>query len=314
MTKRSQDNARPPRAFKLDQPKPAEKLKSKPKPKQKAPRKPQKIDLESDINILPDMAAEIRQSKIGEDDTNGLTPPPPETVQRRFSFSKLFFSAFLGLLSLGIGLYVDGLVRTLFERYTYLGWFGLGLTALLVFALLGIIIRELMALSRLNSIEHLRESIHEANCSQENKATQKAITELASLYKNRPDTARGRAIIQEQQGQIIDAQDYLNIAEKQLLAPLDERARKMVLDSAKRVSVVTAVSPRAVVDIAYVLMENFKLIRKLSEHYGGKPGVLGLWLEEGEKLKIADHEFEIFHCPGHAPGHIVFYNKSSAMA
>ena len=38
------------------------------------------------------------------------------------------------------------------------------------------------------------------------------------------------------------------------------------------------------------------------------------WLEEGEKLNIADHEFEIFHCPGHAPGHIVFYNKSLGFA
>ena len=29
------------------------------------------------------------------------------------------------------------------------------------------------------------------------------------------------------------------------------------------------------------------------------------WLEEGETLTIADHKFEVFHCPGHAPGHVV---------
>ena len=33
------------------------------------------------------------------------------------------------------------------------------------------------------------------------------------------------------------------------------------------------------------------------------------WLEEGETLSIGDHEFEILHTPGHAPGHVVFVSK-----
>ena len=47
------------------------------------------------------------------------------------------------------------------------------------------------------------------------------------------------------------------------------------MDSAKRVSVVTAVSPRAVVDLAFVLYEASRMIRRLSQHYGGRPGGLG---------------------------------------
>ena len=38
------------------------------------------------------------------------------------------------------------------------------------------------------------------------------------------------------------------------------------------------------------------------------------WLEEGEKLEFSGHEFEIFHCPGHAPGHVVFYNPKIGFA
>ena len=38
------------------------------------------------------------------------------------------------------------------------------------------------------------------------------------------------------------------------------------------------------------------------------------WLEEGETLSIDDHNFEVFHCPGHAPGHVVFYNRSAGFA
>ena len=32
------------------------------------------------------------------------------------------------------------------------------------------------------------------------------------------------------------------------------------------------------------------------------------WLEEGETVSVGEHEFEIRHCPGHAPGHVVFIN------
>ena len=38
------------------------------------------------------------------------------------------------------------------------------------------------------------------------------------------------------------------------------------------------------------------------------------WLSEGEIMSIDDHRFEIFHCPGHAPGHVVFYNQASGFA
>ena len=47
------------------------------------------------------------------------------------------------------------------------------------------------------------------------------------------------------------------------------------MNSAKRVSIVTAVSPRALVDLLAVLFENLRTIRRLSALYGGRPGTLG---------------------------------------
>jgi len=38
------------------------------------------------------------------------------------------------------------------------------------------------------------------------------------------------------------------------------------------------------------------------------------FLTEGEKLSFGDHTFEVLHCPGHAPGHVVFYNRANAFA
>ena len=49
----------------------------------------------------------------------------------------------------------------------------------------------------------------------------------------------------------------------------------MVMNAAKRVSIVTAVSPRALIDIGFVLIENMRLIRRLSQLYGGRPGTIG---------------------------------------
>lgn len=38
------------------------------------------------------------------------------------------------------------------------------------------------------------------------------------------------------------------------------------------------------------------------------------WLNEGEHVSFSGHEFEVFHCPGHSPGHVVFYNKAASFA
>jgi hydroxyacylglutathione hydrolase len=38
------------------------------------------------------------------------------------------------------------------------------------------------------------------------------------------------------------------------------------------------------------------------------------WLSEGETLSVAGHKFEVYHCPGHAPGHVVFYNAAAGFA
>ncbi len=35
------------------------------------------------------------------------------------------------------------------------------------------------------------------------------------------------------------------------------------------------------------------------------------WLEEGDSLSIGEHKFEVLHCPGHAPGHVVFVNHAN---
>ncbi|PSJ60579.1 MBL fold metallo-hydrolase [Kumtagia ephedrae] len=38
------------------------------------------------------------------------------------------------------------------------------------------------------------------------------------------------------------------------------------------------------------------------------------YLAEGDEVCFGDHRFEVLHCPGHAPGHVVFYNRAAQFA
>lgn len=37
------------------------------------------------------------------------------------------------------------------------------------------------------------------------------------------------------------------------------------------------------------------------------------WLEDGDVLSLGDMRFNVRHCPGHAPGHVVFINQAASI-
>jgi hydroxyacylglutathione hydrolase len=38
------------------------------------------------------------------------------------------------------------------------------------------------------------------------------------------------------------------------------------------------------------------------------------WLEEGKQITIGNQKLSVYHCPGHTPGHVIFYHQSSGLA
>jgi glyoxylase-like metal-dependent hydrolase (beta-lactamase superfamily II) len=38
------------------------------------------------------------------------------------------------------------------------------------------------------------------------------------------------------------------------------------------------------------------------------------WLDEGDRVRVGDVEFEVRHCPGHTPGHVIFYSAADKLA
>jgi len=254
-------------------------------------RKPQAIRIEPEPQAMAPSATKERAPRairdlpvlepVPDEAANGLlaeTPAkPPSPAAGGFSWGALLLAAVGGIVSLAAGLAVDRLIRDVFERNTWLGWVAAGLAALAVLAALAIAIREIAGILRLKTIGQLRERADDARRRDDAREARSIVSQLVALYSGRPDTAHGRRELQRHAAEIIDGADLIALAERDLVSPLDERARALVMDSAKRVSIVTAVSPRALVDVAFVLMENLRLIRRVSELYGGRPGTIGFW-------------------------------------
>ena len=38
------------------------------------------------------------------------------------------------------------------------------------------------------------------------------------------------------------------------------------------------------------------------------------WLSQGDIIKIGEVELDVFHCPGHTPGHVVFVHRNTQLA
>ena len=201
-----------------------------------------------------------------------IAPPAPE---RRFPWKTIFLGAVGGLISLALGLALDRLIGELWTRAAWLGWLGVALVGLAGLALAGLLIREVIGTLRLARVEHLRARVAEALLTDDRRAAPALADDLDRLAAARPENARARAALAAHRVEVIEGRDLLALAERELMGPLDAAARTLILEAAKRVSVVTAISPRAIVDIAYVAWENLRLTRMLADLYGGRPGTVG---------------------------------------
>lgn len=243
----------------------------------KKPRKPAYV---SDANRIveatedPFETAPLTPGDLAELDA--LTPTETRPKKQRFSLVKIAIGAFGLVFSFAFFLWLDGLIQSFFVRSPVLGWVATGLVALGVLSLIMIAVREVRALMRLDSVQSLKLLAETASAERDPAQARQVVGRLTVLFADRPETARGRARLKEYTEQVIDGPHLIELAETELLAPLDNEARDLILGASKRVSVVTAISPRALVDVFYVLYESVRLVRALSYLYGGRPGTLGM--------------------------------------
>lgn len=244
-----------------------------------APRRPRAFRIDApDVHVArPEADAPFgaRTVVTPSDEPIEFVPVEIAPPRRGFPWRATFLAAVGGLVSLALGLAVDRLIGDLWARAEWLGWAGLVLLGLALLAFFAMLAREIAGMRRLAKVEHLRTRVGTAIAVDDRAAAATLVDELDRLAAARPENARARAALAGHRVEVIEGRDLLTLAERELMGPLDATARTLILEAAKRVSVVTAISPRAVVDIAYVAWENLRLTRALADLYGGRPGTIG---------------------------------------
>ena len=201
---------------------------------------------------------------------------PVIPIRKGFRWTTLFWTALAGLVLLGLGLSVTHLIEDLFARSEGLGFFGAGLALLAALALIVIVSREAISLARLATIEKLHRRALDALLNDDRAESRGIVQDLLRIAHRNPQLARARTTLAKHADDIIDGADMIRLAERELMTPLDQEARRLVSVAAQRVSIVTAISPRALIDLLFVFAASLRLVRQLARLYGGRPGTLGM--------------------------------------
>jgi putative membrane protein len=227
------------------------------------------------------------------DDIEVFAPPPqplaPEAAPlpaprlrtlpdlgRGLRWGTILIGALGALVSLLASLWLYDYVLALIAREDWIGWVAAGLFALVLFALLMVILREAAGLARLGRLGKIKLEADGAARQGDKPLAADVAHRLKRLYAGRPDLAWGLKRLAEHEHDIMDASELLRLTERTVVAPLDPLARTIVASSAKRVSVVTAVSPGTLIDMMFVGAENLRMLRRLATLYGARPGTLSL--------------------------------------
>ncbi|HEY8276340.1 MAG TPA: TIGR01620 family protein [Methyloceanibacter sp.] len=197
-------------------------------------------------------------------------------LDRGFRWGSILLAAVGGLVALAVTLWFRDWALQLIARQDLIGWITVGLLSLAVLALTMVVLREIAGLLRLRRLDHLRHEADSAARQNDKTLALDVARRLKRLYAGRNDMEWGLARFAEHEQEINDAGELLRLAERTLVAPLDPQARAIVAAAAKRVSVVTAVSPAALIDMLFVGGQNLRMLRRLATLYGARPGTLSL--------------------------------------
>jgi putative membrane protein len=195
---------------------------------------------------------------------------------RGFRWGSILIGALGALVSLIASVFLYDWAVSLIARDDWIGWVAVTLLGIVIVALLMIVLREVAGLLRLGRLGKIRHEADQAARQDDKPLAIDVAYRVKRLYAGRKDLAWGLKRLAEHEHDIMDAHELMRLTERTLVAPLDPYARGIVASSAKRVSVVTAVSPGALIDMAFVATENLRMLRRLATLYGARPGTLSL--------------------------------------
>lgn len=246
------------------------------------PRKPRvfRADDPSLTAAAPEPAPPGGARTADPSDTPPAGPPPIARptladLQGGIRWGAILMSGIFALAMLAAGLWFARFVSVALARDDWIGWTATALLALVGLAALAILIREIVGLSRLGRLSGIRRAAERAMADRDVTKERAAIADLKPLFAARPDCRWALRRLDEHARDVRDPGDLMRLADRDLIAPLDLEARRLVMTSAKRVGVVTAMSPLMLIAVIFVLVENVRMLRAIATLYGGRPGTAG---------------------------------------
>lgn len=249
------DKSRPPRAIATDDP---------------------ALVLDRDGDFEEDHASTADDENAGTEHTQDTVPlKPGETLRQGIRWGSILVSAMAALAMLAASLSLANFVADVVQRDDWVGWLGFGLATIAGIAFVVLAIRELFGLIRVSRLSRLRHAVEVALRDKDLTEERQAITRLQMLYAPRDDLKWPLARLKDHQSDVRDSGELLRLADREVMTPLDRTARTLILKSAKRVTVATAISPMVWIAMLYVVAENLRLIKALATLYGARPGSVG---------------------------------------
>jgi len=240
-------------------------------------RKPVLIELdESDPPMSPAVAPPIEE-RGAVPQGEAMQTLARLSARRPNRLVRLFWSSLIALLVFILSVSAWNFAMGLLAANPVLGWTATVLFGLVIFAALGLALKEWVGYSRLARLDRFKSRAEAAVGAQDLNEARALARDLSALYANRPALADARQRVKARTEEAFDAETVFGIAENTLLAPLDARAKEEVAAAARQVATVTALVPLALADVVAALTANLRMIRRIAEVYGGRAGTLGSW-------------------------------------
>ncbi|MDO5647848.1 YcjF family protein [Paracoccus sp. (in: a-proteobacteria)] len=250
-----------------------------PEPHRPEPNAPRRGPVHADTADIPNPA------DAAPIDAPDSALPQPRTMQmvtrlvgrRPSRLTRLFLQSGAALFAFLLTVAAWNFVTGLMMACPLLGWVAVVLLALFVLAGLGMALREFLAWRRFARVETVQRQAAAALADDDLGQARRVADDLARLYAGRPELDWHRQRLTDRMDDALDARTLLTLAETEMLAPLDDQARREVEAAARSVAAVTALVPLALADVIAALAANLRMIRRMAEIYGGRAGAVGGW-------------------------------------